>query len=200
VKKLFIVMGLFCAVLVSANEERVLEASNALQLLVRNHKEAIPEALFTKAQAIVVFPGVTRVGFFVGGLMGEGVMSVKSGSNWQAPLHVSLGGGSLGLQFGVERSDIVLFVMNKEIVEAIKQNKITLGADASVAAGPMGLSVSEMTDFKLGRDIYIYASNRGAYVGASLGGALIGHDESILIAPESFASRSFIETLKRIAN
>jgi len=200
VKKLFIIVGLFCAIFAFANEERVLEASNALQLLVRNHKEAIPEALFAKAQAVVVFPSVTRVGFFVGGMMGEGVMSVKSGSTWQTPLHVSLGGGSLGLQFGVERSDIVLFIMNKDVVEAIKQNKITLGADASVAAGPMGLGISEMTDFKLTRDIYIYASNRGAYVGASLGGALIGYDETIVIAPESFASRSFIETLRRMTN
>lgn len=199
-RKIFFIFGLFWTVLLFANEERVLEASNALQLLARNHKEAIPRTLLNNAKAVVVFPSVTKVGFFVGGLMGEGVMSEKSGISWQSPLHVSLGGGSLGLQFGVERSDIVLFIMNSDVVEAIKQNKITLGADASVAAGPLGLSVSEMTDFKLSRDIYVYVNNRGAFVGASIGGALIGYDQSISISPDSFASRSFIETLKRMAN
>jgi lipid-binding SYLF domain-containing protein len=200
VKKFFIALGLFCAMLAVANEERVLEASNALQLLARSYKHDIPRELLTNAQAIAVFPSVTRVGFFIGGLAGDGVMSVKSGSIWQDPLHVSLGGGSLGLQFGVERSDIVLFIMNKEVVDAIMQNKITLGADASVAAGPMGASVTQMTDFKLSRDIYVYASNRGAFAGASIGGSLIGYDDSLTIDPQSFAARSFIATIERLTS
>ncbi len=182
-----------------AKEERVLEATNTLQLIVRKYKEAIPPELISKAYAVAVFPGVTKIGLFVGGLVGDGVMSIRNGGKWESPLYVSIGGGSFGFQFGVERSDILLFIMDSKIIEAIKENKVTLGVDASIAAGPLGLNIGEITDFTLSRDIYSYVINRGLFAGASLGGALIGHDKTVRIEPASFAARSFTETIKRMA-
>lgn len=188
----------FVSSLLLGNEERTLESANALQLIMRNQPESIPVELFAQANAIVVLPDVTRVGFFVGGLFGNGVMSIKGINGWESPLHVTLGGGSLGFQFGVERSDIILFIMKYEVAEAIRSRKITLGADVSVAAGPMGASITHMRDFSLKQDIYAYANNRGLFAGVSLGGSVIGADGDARTPADSFAAKSFVETLKRL--
>lgn len=197
VLKLILCLGLLgsCAF---ANEERTLEATNALQLIMRKQSNVIPVELISQASAILVFPGVTRVGFFVGGLFGNGVMSIRGAGGWEAPLHVNLSGGSLGFQFGVERSDVVLFVMKYEVAEAIRARKITLGADVSAAAGPVGASLSHMRDFTFNRDIYAYASNSGLFAGVSLGGSVIGMDGQSRTPADSFAARSFIETLNQL--
>jgi lipid-binding SYLF domain-containing protein len=196
----FLLLLCFMGLPAFASEERVLESANALQIIVREQAGAIPPELIRQARAIAVFPGVTRVGFFVGGLFGDGVMSVKDSQGWQSPLHVNLSGGSFGLQFGVERSDIVLFIMKYDIAQAIQDNKITLGADASVAAGPFGVNVSQITDFKLNRDIYAYTINKGLFAGVSLGGSVIGADKKTRTSPDTFAARSFVETLKQLEN
>ena len=104
----------------------------------------------------------------------------------------------MGFQFGVERSDIILFIMKYEVAEAIRSRKITLGADVSVAAGPMGASITHMRDFSLKQDIYAYANNRGLFAGVSLGGSVIGADSDARTPADSFAAKSFVETLKRL--
>lgn len=182
-----------------AKEESVLEAANTLQHIVRKYHKDIPPELVANANAIVVFSGVTKIGLFVGGLIGDGIMSVKGSKGWEAPIYVTIGGGSFGFQFGVERSDILLFIMNEQIANDIKDHKVTLGADASVAAGPLGLNLQESTDVKFSRDIYSYVINKGLFAGVSLGGTLLTHDESVKIDPNSFASKSFIETVKKMS-
>ena len=180
------------------SEEKVLEASNSLQLIIRNSGQSIPPMLIKKAQAIAVFPSVTKIGFLFGGLFGEGVMSKRTQDGWSDPINLKIKGGSVGLQFGFESSDIVLFILKPSIVEDMLDTKITLGVDASVSAGPIGGSYEEMTDFKLSQDIYAYANNSGLFVGASLGGTVMSVNDKDTTVPSSYASRTFIETIKRL--
>lgn len=195
--RLFFVVILTLSPLIGS-EEKVLEASNSLQLIIRNSGKSIPPILVKRASAIAVFPSVNKVGFIVGGLFGEGVMATRTSSGWSAPVNLKITGGSLGLQFGYESSDIVLFILKPSIAEDIHVNKITLGVDVSVSAGPMGGSYEEMTDFKLTQDIYSYANNSGLFAGVSLGGSVISVNEEDTHSPSSYASRTFIETIKRL--
>lgn len=125
-------------------------------------------------------------------------MAKRTANGWSDPVNLKITGGSLGLQFGYESSDIVLFILKPSIAEDMHASKITLGVDASVSAGPMGGSYEEMTDFKLTQDIYSYANNSGLFAGASLGGTVISVNDEDSNPPSSYASRTFIETIKRL--
>jgi SH3 domain-containing YSC84-like protein 1 len=140
----------------------------------------IPQDLLDKADCVVVFPSVLKAAFIVGGSYGRGAMSCRRGEDfrgsWGAPTMMALEGGSFGFQIGGEATDFVLLVMNERGASGILSSKVKLGADASVAAGPVGRTASAETDATLRADILSYSRARGAFVGVSLEGSTIRPD------------------------
>ena len=142
-------------------------------------EEGIPSVLLKDAQGIMIIPGVIKVGFVIGGRYGTGILTVRDEKgNWTDPVFVKIAGGSLGWQIGAESTDLILVFKTKRSVEGIFKGKFTLGANASVAAGPVGRSASGATDVTLQTEIYSYSRSRGLFAGISLDGAalMIDHD------------------------
>jgi len=146
-------------------------------------EEGIPPVLLKDAQGIMIIPGVIKVGFVIGGRYGSGILTVRDEKgNWTDPVFVKIAGGSLGWQIGAESTDLILVFKTKRSVEGIFKGKFTLGANASVAAGPVGRSASGATDVTLKTEIYSYSRSRGLFAGISLDGAALmidhGHRRS----------------------
>jgi SH3 domain-containing YSC84-like protein 1 len=140
----------------------------------------IPQDLLDKADCVVVFPAVLKAAFIVGGSYGRGAMSCRKGKNfkgpWGAPTMMALEGGSFGFQIGGQATDFVLLVMNESGANGILTSKVKLGADASVAAGPVGRDASADTDATLRAEILSYSRARGLFAGISLEGSTIRPD------------------------
>jgi lipid-binding SYLF domain-containing protein len=135
-------------------------------------EEGIPQALLKNAQGIMVIPGVIKVGFVIGGRYGTGILTVRDErGEWSDPVFVKIAGGSLGWQVGAQSTDLILVFKSKASVEGILRGRFTLGADASVAAGPVGRSAAGATDITLKSEIYSYSRSRGLFAGISLDGA-----------------------------
>ncbi len=139
-------------------------------------EHGIPEALLDKATAIAVIPHVVKGAFFVGGSYGKGLISQRTAHGWSAPAYVSLEGGSFGFQFGASATDFVLVFTNREGLEPLLSGKLTLGADASIAAGPVGRTADASTDVTLSSAIYSYSRSKGVFAGVSLNGAVLSID------------------------
>jgi lipid-binding SYLF domain-containing protein len=142
--------------------------------------DSIPQDLLDKAHCVVVFPSVLKAAFIVGGSYGRGAMSCRQGDDfkgpWGAPTMMALEGGSFGLQIGGEATDFVLLVMNQHGASGILSSKVKLGADASVAGGPVGRDASAETDATLRAEILSYSRARGLFAGVSLEGSTIRPD------------------------
>lgn len=140
--------------------------------------KGIPKELLENAQCIVIIPGMKKAAFIFGGNYGVGFMLCRqaSGLGWSAPASVRAEGGSVGFQIGVSETDVIMLVMNKRGAEKLLSDKFTLGADASVAAGPVGRTSSADTDAKLHAEILSYSRSRGAFAGISLDGATLRPD------------------------
>jgi len=140
----------------------------------------IPQDLLDKADCVVVFPSVLKAAFIVGGSYGRGAMSCRKGENfkgpWGFPTMMALEGGSFGFQIGGQATDFVLLVMNESGASGILSSKVKLGADASVAAGPVGRDASADTDVTLRAEILSYSRARGLFAGISLEGSTIRPD------------------------
>jgi len=143
-------------------------------------RDDIPQDLLDKADCVVVFPSVLKAAFIVGGSYGRGAMSCRQGQGfrgrWGAPTMMALEDGSFGFQIGVEATDFVLLIMNERGASGILTSKVKLGADASVAAGPVGRDLSAETDATLRADILSYSRARGAFAGIALEGSTIRPD------------------------
>ncbi len=142
--------------------------------------QRLPDALLARAYGIAVIPDVTKVAFIFGGRHGNGVLVVRDTLNspWSNPVFVSLTGGSWGFQAGAQSSDIILVFTTKTGIEGIAGGKMTLGADASVATGPVGRQGSAATDMNFNAEIYSYARTRGLFGGIALDGSVIAIDKS----------------------
>lgn len=140
--------------------------------------KAIPQELVDKAECIAVFPNVIKAGFVIGGRGGRGVASCRVGSNWSAPAYFNLGGGSFGLQIGAQATDFVFLIMNSDGVNSLLKTKFTIGADASVAAGPVGRQAGASTDAALNAQILSYSRSKGLFAGLELKGVVINQDDS----------------------
>jgi len=157
--------------------QRAREASNVLDEIMRAPDQAIPERLLRDAQAIAVIPNVVKAGFVVGGRAGKGLISIKSAEGtWSNPSYLKLTGASIGFQAGVQATDVVLVFRSRRGVDSIVNGKFTLGADASVAAGPVGRTGQASTDGQLKAEIYSYSRARGLFAGVALDGAVIAID------------------------
>ena len=141
--------------------------------------KSIPQELLESSQCIVIVPGEKKAAFVVGASYGRGFMLCRhaSGLGWSAPAGVKIEGGSVGFQIGGSETDVIMLVMNKRGAEKLLSSKFTLGADASVAAGPVGRTSSADTDAKLHAEILSYSRSRGAFAGVSLEGATLRPDE-----------------------
>ena len=180
-------------------EGRLLTASEVLEEVRAMPDVKLPDKLLAHAYGIAVIPDVTKVAFIFGGRHGNGVLSVrdKLTSPWSNPVFVSLTGGSWGFQAGAQSSDIILVFTTKTGIEGIAGGKLTLGADASVATGPVGRQGSAATDLNFNAEIYSYARTRGLFGGVALDGSVIAIDRS---ANASFYNKSGVTASEILSN
>ena len=141
-------------------------------------EQSVPTWMLERAYGIVVIPQVIKGAVIIGGRGGRGCMAVRNpDGTWSNPVFVTLGGGSWGFQFGVQSSDVVLVLMSRQSVEGISGGKVTLGADASVAAGPLGRSASANTDATFKAQVLSYSRSEGLFFGVALDGSVISVDD-----------------------
>ena len=142
--------------------------------------ESIPPRMFGAAEGIAIFPNMIKGGFILGVNYGKGVLMVRRADRtWSPPVMCTMGGGSLGFQAGVQAADIVLiFATPRSLQGVLNGQKVTLGADANVALGPIGRSAEAGTDARLGAEIYSYARSRGLFLGVSVNGASLSVDNN----------------------
>ena len=158
--------------------EKLNDAANVLNEIKSAPDRGIPDSIWNKAHCVVVIPGLTKAAFIVGGEHGSGVMSCRHGNTWGPPVFMEMTKGSAGLQAGVSSTDLVLVVMNQRGAEKLLNNKVTLGADASIAAGPVGRAASAGTDAQLSAEILSYSRSKGLFAGINLSGGSLNPDQS----------------------
>ncbi|MGA8752266.1 lipid-binding SYLF domain-containing protein [Candidatus Deferrimicrobium sp.] len=158
--------------------KRVESATEVLSKIMEIPESAIPPALLADAQGIAIIPGVIKVGLFVGGQYGRGVLVVRGpGGAWSNPVFITLMSGSIGWQIGAESTDFVIVFKTPRSIEGIMKGQYTLGAEAAAAAGPVGRSVKASTDIELKAEIYSYSRSRGLFAGVSLEGSSLQVDD-----------------------
>ena len=138
--------------------------------------KAIPKDLLDNAEAVAVFPNVIKAGFIIGGRGGSGVISRRVRGGWSAPVFFKLGGGSIGLQIGASSTDFVLLFMNEEALKGLLEDKLEIGGEGSVAAGPVGRAASASTNVTLDAGILSYSRSKGLFAGLELKGVVIDPD------------------------
>jgi len=159
--------------------ERVRQAAAALEEILRAPDKGIPQDLLSRAHAIAVIPHVVKGAFIVGGRFGKGLVAKRLvDGTWSAPSFVDISGGSVGLQIGAEATDLVLVFTEGKALEALLEDKLELGAGASVAAGPVGRSAEAGTNLTLDSAIYSYSRSKGLFAGVALEGAVLTIDDS----------------------
>ncbi|MEP7233049.1 MAG: lipid-binding SYLF domain-containing protein [Ginsengibacter sp.] len=159
-------------------QEDKVEAATQVLKDFSQMKESIPSELLEVTQGIIIVPKLINAGFVLSGKRGKGLAMVKlPGGSWSNPVFVTLTGGGVGLQAGLQSIDLVLIFKNRETLENIGKGSFTLGGDISVAAGPVGRSSSASTDYKLEAEVYSYSRSKGLFAGISLNGLAIDIDE-----------------------
>ena len=176
----------------SAKEaSRIHEAATVLQEIHSVPDKDIPDELWDRAECVIVVPSLKKAAFVFGGEYGKGLMSCKHAGQWGAPIFMQVGKGSWGLQIGAQSIDLVLLVMNKSGMEKMLRNKVTLGAEASVAGGPVGRDARAATDAQMKAEILSYSRTRGLFAGVTLKGSTIRQDRD---ANERFYGRAYKST------
>lgn len=161
----------------TAEDQRAAEAVKVLDQLMLVPEQSIPEKMLHDAYAVAVVPGVVEAGLVVGGRHGRGLISVRGqDGTWSFPSFISLTGGSVGFQVGVQSTDVILVFRTQRGVDNIVHGKFTLGADAAVAAGPVGRNAQLSTDEQLKAEIYSYSRSRGLFAGVALEGTALAID------------------------
>ena len=152
--------------------ERLDKSVDVLHSIMSTPDKGIPEEVLTGAKCMLIVPNLIKGGFIFGGKHGRGVASCRTSSGWSAPAFVSIGGGSWGLQIGVEGVDLVMLVMNDRGLQHLLSSKFELTGEGSVAAGPVGRHASAGTDWKLNTEVLTYSRSKGAFAGLTLEGAV----------------------------
>jgi len=162
----------------SKDEVKRLNESAAILTELRDAPDnSIPEDLWNKAQCVLVIPSLKKAAFIIGGEYGSGVMSCRHATGWSAPVFMQLAKGSWGFQIGAQQVDLVLLVMNRPGVDKLLRNKVSLGADASVAAGPVGRATNASTDAQLHAEMLSYSRAQGLFAGIDLSGGVLQPDK-----------------------
>jgi lipid-binding SYLF domain-containing protein len=166
------------AVAASRTDQRLEDSRRVFESFSNLSEQAIPSWLLERAYGVVVIPQVIKVALALGGRGGRGVMAVRTpDGSWSNPVFVSLGGANFGFQWGVQSTELVLVLTSARSVEGIAGGKVTLGADASVAAGPVGRSAAAATDAGFKAQVLGYARNSGFFAGVALDGSVIAVDD-----------------------
>jgi lipid-binding SYLF domain-containing protein len=166
----------FAASLSKDEVKRLNDAGTILTELRHSPDKGIPEELWAKAQCVIVIPSMKKAAFVVGGEYGSGVMSCRT-KDWSSPVFMQLAKGSWGLQIGAEETDLVLMVMNRRGLDKLLEDKVSLGADASVAAGPVGRTGAAATDAQMGAQMLAYSRSHGVFAGIDLSGGVLRPDK-----------------------
>jgi lipid-binding SYLF domain-containing protein len=163
----------------SKSDVKQLNEAAAVLTEIRNAPDnGIPEQIWNKAECVVVIPSLKKAAFLIGGEFGGGVMSCKHANAWGAPIFVQMAKGSAGFQVGAQAIDLVLVVMNQSGVDKLLRNKVTLGADASIAAGPVGRAATAATDAQMSAEMLSYSRSKGLFAGIDLSGGTLKPDDS----------------------
>ena len=162
----------------SDETRRINDSVLVLQEIMAAGDKAVPQSIMEKAAGIAVFPSLLKGGFVVGGQRGHGVLSVrnKKDGTWSAPAFLTITGGSIGAQIGGQAVDLILIVQNDRGLEQLVKNQFKLGAEAGVAAGPVGREAAAATDIQMRAQILSYSRARGLFAGITLNGATIRQD------------------------
>ena len=159
-------------------DERATNAVRVLNEIQRIPENGIPDKLLDEGKAIIVIPDTLKAGLVIGGRRGHGLMSVKNpDGSWSQPVFVKLAGASFGLQAGVQSADVILVFRSERGLDSIVNGKVTLGADAGVAAGPVGRNAAAATDGQLKAEIWSWSRARGLFAGVALDGAVLQIDD-----------------------
>jgi len=170
-------------------EKRVADASDVLDQFLRIPESSIPPSLLSRAYAVAVVPSVVKAAFGLGARRGKGVLVVRQDDNsWSNPAFITLTGGSFGWQIGAQSTDIIMVFKSRKGVDGIANGKLTLGADASVAAGPVGRHGGVATDLVFKAEVVSYSRSRGLFAGIALEGAGVTMDRKANAAFYSSAS------------
>ncbi len=156
----------------------VREATQVFRKIMSVPDKAIPQELLEKAEAVGVFPGVVKAGFIVGGRGGDGVVARRTPNGWSAPVFYNIGGASFGAQIGVKKTDYIMLFMNEGALRELLDDNLAFEGNVSFAAGPIGRTLGAATNATLDSGILIWSRSKGAFVGASIGGAVLTADNS----------------------
>ena len=173
-----------CSFAIAADEppaskasERVQAAADVLNEIQSAPDSGIPQEILGKAECVAVVPSMLKGGFIVGGKYGRGLASCRTPKGWSTPAFFTITGGSLGFQIGGQAVDLVMLIMNNDGMQHLLSSKVALGADASVAAGPVGRHAEGNTDWKMRAQVLTYSRARGVFAGVSLNGAVMKQDK-----------------------
>ena len=164
---------------VRADDGRLKDAATVLMEMSSGAELSISPSFFAKAKCVAIIPGVRKAALGIGGQYGRGYISCRnaSGTGWTAPGGVRIEGGSVGLQLGASETDLILLVLNERGADRLLASRFTVGADAAVAAGPVGRQASAQTDATLTAEILAWSRTRGVYAGLSLQGSTLREDD-----------------------
>jgi lipid-binding SYLF domain-containing protein len=158
--------------------QRINRATEVLSEIMSTPDRSIPGDLLDKAECVAIVPGLTKAALGLGGRYGKGLVMCRGAErNWSAPLFIRIEGGSAGFQIGVQKTDVVMLIMNRRGMDKLLGDKFTLGADASVAAGPVGRNATAQTNARLDAEILGYSRSKGLFAGISLEGATLRQDK-----------------------
>lgn len=162
--------------------DRIQKASEVLHQIMATPDKGIPNEVLEHAKCIAVVPHLVKGGFVFGGEGGSGVATCRTATGWSAPVFFNVAGGSWGLQIGVEGIDLVMVAQNDKGMQDLLSSKFQVGADGSVAAGPVGRHASANTDWKMNAEILTYSRAKGAFAGLTLNGAVISRNDNAMRA------------------
>jgi lipid-binding SYLF domain-containing protein len=157
---------------------RTHKSAQVFREIMNTPDHGIPHDLLKSAKCIAIIPGDKKFAFIFGGNYGRGLATCRTGHGWSAPMFVAIEGGSVGYQIGGSSTDIVMLFMNDHALQSLLSDKFKIGADASVAAGPVGRTAAANTDLKLNAEILSYSRAKGVFAGVSLDGAVVQADKS----------------------
>lgn len=181
---LMLILSLYSLVAVADDQpkpskatDRVQAAAEVLNEIQSAPDSGIPEEILGRSQCVAVVPSMLKGGFIVGAKYGRGLASCRTPKGWSAPAFFQIEGGSFGFQIGGQAVDLVMLIMNNEGMQHLLSSKFALGADASVAAGPVGRHAEGNTDWKMRAQVLTYSRARGIFAGVSLNGAVVKQDK-----------------------
>ena len=157
---------------------RTEKAAQVIKEIMNTPDQGIPSGLLESAKCIAIIPGDTKFAFIFGANYGRGLATCRTEHGWSAPMFIAIDGGSVGYQIGGSSTDLVMLFMNDHALHSLLSDKFKLGADASIAAGPVGRNAAAGTDLKLNAEILSYSRSKGVFIGVSLNGAVMQADKS----------------------